>query len=140
MHSAAAAPQNAAPARPFGRFALSSLVSAGVDLGAFELLARGLEGPIGEGAAILAATCLARGLSALANYLINYFLVFRSRASYGRSAGLYTAITVGKTLCSGLLVALAAALAPELPRLCFKIPVDSLLFFVNYLLQKAFVY
>ena len=127
-------------ARPFGRFAVSSLVSAGVDLAAFELLCRLLEGPLPTGAAILAATVAARVLSSLVNYLINYFLVFHSRASYGRSAGLYASITVGKTLASGLLVAAAAAALPDLPRLAAKIPADVLLFFVNYLLQKKFVY
>ena len=47
---------------------------------------------------------------------------------------------MGKTLCSALLVAGAAALLPALPRLGAKIGADVLLFFVNYLLQKAFVY
>ena len=127
-------------ARPFGRFAVSSLVSAGVDLAAFELLCRLLEGPLPTGAAILAATVAARVLSSLVNYLINYFLVFHSRASYGRSASLYASVTVGKTLASGLLVTAAAAALPALPRLAAKVPADVLLFFVNYLLQKRFVY
>lgn len=127
-------------ARPFGRFAVSSMVSAGVDLAAFALLCRLLEAALGESLAILAATVAARVLSSLVNYLINYFLVFHSRASYGRSATLYASITVGKTLASGLLVAAAAAALPAVPSLWLKIPVDTLLFFVNYLLQKAFVY
>ena len=38
------------------------------------------------------------------------------------------------------LVAAAAHILPQLPRLADKIPVDVLLFFVNYLLQKKFVY
>ena len=47
---------------------------------------------------------------------------------------------IGLPLCSALLVAGAAALLPALPRLGAKIGADVLLFFVNYLLQKAFVY
>lgn len=137
-HSTPAA--GAAPARPFGRFACSSLVSAGVDLAAFELLCRVLEGPLEEKLAVLAATVLARALSGLVNYLINYFLVFHSRATYGRSAVLYTAITVGKTFLSGVLVAWLAPAVFFLPRVGVKAVVDTLLFFVNYLLQKAFVY
>lgn len=126
--------------RPFARFALSSLFSAGVDLAAFELLCRLLEDAAGEGAAIFAATCLARGASALVNHIINYVLVFHSHAARGRATGLYALITVCKTLCSALLVAAAAALAPALPRLGVKAGADVLLFFVNYLLQKTFVY
>ena len=41
---------------------------------------------------------------------------------------------------AALLVAAAAALVPALPRLGAKMGADVLLFFVNYLLQKAFVY
>ena len=122
------------------RFALSSLFSAGVDLAAFELLCRLLEDAAGEAAAIVAATCIARAASALVNHVINYVLVFHSHAARGRATGLYALITVGKTLCSALLVAAAAALVPALPRLGAKMGADVLLFFVNYLLQKAFVY
>ena len=64
----------------------------------------------------------------------------RPTAARGRATGLYALITVGKTLCSALLVAAAAALVPALPRLGAKMGADVLLFFVNYLLQKAFVY
>lgn len=124
----------------FGRFAASSLVSAGVDLAAFELFCRMLESLLGEEPAVMAATVLARALSGLVNYLINYFLVFHSRASYGRSAGLYAFITVVKTLASGLLVAKLAPLLTFLPRVGTKAGVDTLLFFLNYLCQKAFVY
>lgn len=127
-------------AHPFGRFAVSSVVSAGVDLASFELFCRLTEQVLGERAAIVAATCAARVLSSLVNYLINYFLVFHSRASYGRSAGLYTVITAAKTLCSALAVAAAAPLLPAVPRVGLKACADTLLFFVNYLLQKAFVY
>lgn len=126
--------------RPFARFALSSLFSAGVDLAAFELLCRLLESTVSEGAAIFAATCIARAASALVNHIINYALVFHSHAARGRATGLYVLITVSKTLCSALLVAAAAALVPALPRLGAKMGADVLLFFVNYLLQKAFVY
>lgn len=135
-----AASSQAVRANPFGRFACSSLFSAGVDLAAFELLCRVLEGPMEEKLAVMAATILARALSGLVNYLINYFLVFHSRATYGRSAVLYTAITVGKTFLSGVLVAWLAPAVSFLPRVGVKAGVDTLLFFVNYLVQKAFVY
>ena len=93
-----------------------------------------------EAAAIVAATVAARVLSSLCNYLINYFLVFQSHTAHGRSASLYTVITVLKTLASALLVAWLAALLPAVPELGLKIPVDVALFFLNYLAQKALVY
>ena len=129
-----------ASARRFGRFTVSSLLSSGVDLAAFAVFCRLLESVIPTGAAILAATVAARVLSSLVNYLINYFLVFESKASYTRSAGLYTGITVGKTLCSALLVAAAAHILPQLPRLAAKIPVDVLLFFISFQIQNRWIF
>ena len=54
----------------------------------------------------------------------------RWRGGAGRSRG-----------ASAVLVAALAAVLPEaVPELGIKIPVDCLLFFVNYLAQKRFVY
>ena len=61
--------------------------------------------------------------------------------AHGRSASLYTVITVLKTLASALLVARLAVLLPVgTPALAAKIPVDVGLFFLNYLAQKLLVY
>ena len=126
---------------PVRGFLASSLSSSIVDLAAFAALCALLEPAAGSTAAILAATVAARVLSSLCNYLINYFFVFHSRTRHGRSATLYTAVTVIKTAASAVLVAALAAVLPEaVPELGIKIPVDCLLFFVNYLAQKRFVY
>lgn len=139
MHTTAAA-QTPASARSFIRFTASSLFSAGVDLAAFSLLEHLLAFLANDNLEILLATCLARALSALVNHLINYILVFHSQASRARATGLYAIITVCKTLCSALLVAKIALFLPALPQVGIKAVVDTLLFFFNYLLQKAFVY
>lgn len=131
----------AAAVRSFGKFSVSSLSSSVVDLAAFSMFCTVLRPYLSEGPAIVAATILARVLSSLCNYLLNYFLVFHSHTAHGRSASLYTLITVLKTLLSALLVAELAGLLPAgTPELAAKIPVDVALFFANYLLQKAFVY
>ena len=131
----------AAAVRSFGKFSASSLSSSVVDLAAFSVFCTLLRPSLPEGPAIVAATILARVLSSLCNYLLNYFLVFHSHTAHGKSASLYTVITVLKTLASALLVAALAGLLPAgTPELAAKIPVDVALFFVNYLLQKAFVY
>ena len=127
--------------RSFGKFSISSLSSSIVDLTAFSLLCTALVSYLPESAAIIVATIIARILSSLCNYLVNYFFVFHSHTSHSRSVSLYTVITVLKTLASALLVAGAAALLPvDIPELVIKIPVDVALFFLNYLLQKTFVY
>lgn len=131
----------AAAVRSFGKFSVSSLSSSVVDLGTFTVLCGVLRPYLPESLTIVAATLLARVLSSLCNYLLNYFLVFHSHTSHGKSASLYTLITVLKTLASALLVAALAGWLPAgVPELAVKIPVDVALFFANYLLQKAFVY
>lgn len=131
----------AAAVRSFGKFSASSLSSSIVDLAAFTVLCAVLRPHLNESLAIVVATILARVLSSLCNYLLNYFLVFHSHTAHGKSATLYTVITVLKTLASALLVAFLAGWLPAgVPELAVKIPVDVALFFVNYLVQKAFVY
>lgn len=133
--------QSAAQGQPFWRFLVSSLSSSVVDLAAFALLCVPFQPLFGDRLYILVATIVARVLSSLCNYLLNYFLVFHSHATHTRSATLYTTITVLKTLASALLVSLLVGIFPaEVPELAAKIPVDCLLFFLNYLLQKKFVY
>lgn len=133
--------QKPAAGQPFWRFLVSSLTSSVVDLAVFQLLCIPLQAWLGDALYILAATILARVLSSLVNYLLNYFLVFHSHAHHTRSASLYTTITVPKTLLSAVLVSAIVGLLPEaVPELAVKIPVDVLLFFFNYLLQKKFVY
>ena len=68
--------------RTFVPFAASSLVSSGVDLGAFWLLCCALRPYLPEAVYITAATIAARVLSSLMNYLINYFFVFQSQAAH----------------------------------------------------------
>ncbi|WP_294499712.1 GtrA family protein [uncultured Gemmiger sp.] len=127
--------------QPFWRFLVSSLSSSVVDLAAFQLLCIVLRAWMTEALYILLATVLARVLSSLVNYLLNYFLVFHSHAHHAKSASLYTTITVLKTLLSAVLVSVIAGAVPAgIPELGIKIPVDVLLFFFNYLLQKRLVY
>lgn len=134
-------PVKAAAVRSFGKFSVSSVGSSLIDLAAFSVLCDALSPHLPENMAIVGATVAARVISSLCNYLLNYFLVFHSHTAHGRSASLYTLITVLKTLASALLVARLAALLPVgTPALAVKIPVDVALFFANFVAQKRLVY
>ena len=127
--------------RSFGKFSVSSIGSSIIDLAAFSVLCDALYPRLPESIAIMGATVTARVISSLCNYLLNYFLVFHSHTAHGRSASLYTLITVLKTAASALLVARLAALLPfGTPALAVKIPVDVALFFANFAAQKWLVY
>ena len=120
----------------FFRFALSSISSALVDLLLFALFSRIL--PDGE-FRILAATYLARVLSAAYNYLINHKVVFQSRENYGKTLAKYITLCVLQALASGLLVKWLSGLL-SIGEVACKVIVDAVLFFVSDQIQKHWVF
>ncbi|MCM1174535.1 MAG: bifunctional glycosyltransferase family 2/GtrA family protein [Blautia sp.] len=126
----------------FGKFLFSSLSSSVLDLLLFSLFCRILQtapGFLGGLPYIVGATVLARILSAVYNFLLNYKVVFKSSAGIAATAVKYCALAVCQMLCSAFLV-------NELFRLsggyevAVKIPVDVFLFFVSFVIQREFVY
>ena len=123
----------------FGKFMFSSLSSSVVDLVLFALFCGLLRQPGGGLAYLTWATVLARVLSATYNFGINYKVVFKSTASRGGAALRYFALAVVQMSLSALLV---RGLFPLLHvnELLVKIPVDVLLFFLSFQIQREFVY
>lgn len=117
------------------KFALSSLASSVVDLGAFTLLSTFLLGQSASG--LLAATVLARLLSGGVNFLINRNWVFARQKRHG-SAPKYAALFVGQMLASWLLVTVLSMLPIHVTLV--KILVDGGLFFLSYHIQKRYVF
>lgn len=126
----------------FGKFLFSSLSSSVLDLVLFGLfcgILQAASGFWGELPYIVGATVLARVISAVYNFLLNYKVVFRSSANLAVTALKYFALAVCQMLCSAFLV-------NELFRLlggyevAVKIPVDVFLFFVSFVIQREFVY
>ena len=111
---------------PVLKYAAASLAGTAVDLGAFFLLStfvfRGESRP-----EVLAATALARLVSASANYLLNRHFVFRQGASY--SVWRYAVLAVCTLLLSS-----------EGVTTLLKAVVDVLLFVVNYQLCRKWVF
>ena len=125
--------------KKFLRFMVSSLSASAIDLGLFTLFCNLFRGSFGMGYAA-AATVLARIASSVYNYLINYKLVFKSRESYLQTGLRYTVVAVIKMLLSAALVTGFLYLFQGIKEIRIKIPVDVVLFFVNYLVQRKFVY
>ncbi len=125
-------------AAPFVRFIFSSLSSCGLDLLLFtvfcSLIGKNVVGYI------TIATVLARVISAVYNYFINYKMVFHSKTNYVSSAFKYCIVAVIQMFCSAGLVTLFAALMPLAHAVWIKIPVDTMLFFVSFSVQREFVY
>lgn len=125
--------------RQFFRFVGSSLLSAVADLALFALFARVVFVTQPLIAAVFLATVASRVLSAAFNYMLNRLAVFRRKERLGGSLWRYALLCVGQMNVSALLVWLFCTLLP-IPKVVVKAVVDTLLFFVSYRIQDAFVF
>ena len=126
----------------FGKFLLSSLSSSVLDLLLFQIfcvmLQRAAGGLMGI-PYIVAATVCARVISAIYNFLINYRVVFKSRAGVAATIGKYALLAVCQMACSAFLVNALYGLIGG-AEVVVKMPVDILLFFISFAIQREFVY
>ena len=134
----------------FFRFMSSSLICWLVDILLFTLLTRwealkGLELSMGflRGLAlsaepVLLATVIARIVSASLNFKLNKDLVFNVKKSRG-AVGRYIALCVGVMLVSGVTVGFLKE-QTGIHSSLIKMLVDLVLFFVNYRVQRAWVF
>ncbi|MCM1039809.1 MAG: bifunctional glycosyltransferase family 2/GtrA family protein [Roseburia sp.] len=126
----------------FGKFLFSSLSSSVLDLLLFSLfcgMLRVSSGALGEVPYIVEATVLARIISAVYNFALNYKVVFKSNAGIAATAVKYGLLAVCQMLCSAFLVNGIYSLTGG-SEVLVKIPVDVFLFFASFVIQREFVY
>ncbi|MBR0090810.1 MAG: GtrA family protein [Lachnospiraceae bacterium] len=89
-------------------------------------------------ARIMVSVVLARIFSGTVNFLLNKYYSFKSKKKAGREAARYFILFIGQMICSALLTALLSSVlqAPTLS----KIIVDTVLFFISYRIQRAWVF
>lgn len=126
----------------FGKFLFSSLSSSVLDLLLFQMFCamfRQTAGNLMGIPYIVAATVGARVISAVYNFMINYRVVFKSRAGVAAAVGRYSLLAVCQMACSAFLVNLLYGLIGGM-EVVVKMPVDILLFFISFAIQREFVY
>lgn len=126
----------------FGKFLFSSLSSSVLDLILFSLfcnLLKDSSGFLGEIPYIIGATVLARIISAVYNFLLNYKVVFRSKAGIISTAIKYCILAICQMLCSAFLVNFIYKMVGGWETVV-KVPVDVILFFLSFVIQREFVY
>ena len=124
----------------FGKFLFSSLSSSVVDLVLFSVFCYFFKQmQWGRFSYITAATVSARVLSAFYNYSLNYKVVFQSESSVGTSLPRYVLLAIVQM---GLSAFLVSRLYPHFggAEVLVKVPVDVLLFFISFAVQREFVY
>lgn len=126
--------------REFGKFLLTSVSSCVIDFALFAMFCTAFRG-MQDSWYIILATALARMISATYNYLMNYKVVFKSKAGLKHSALRYVALAVAQMFMSAGGVTLLVSVVPvSVKEVYVKIPVDTILFFVSYIVQREFVY
>ncbi len=124
----------------FGKFLFSSLSSSVVDLALFSLFCHFLrQADFGTVSYLTAATVMARVLSAVYNYTLNYKVVFQSEGSLKATLSRYVLLALVQMGFSALLVNLLYPLFGG-AEVLVKVPVDVLLFFLSFVIQREFVY
>lgn len=124
----------------FGKFLFSSLSSSIVDLVLFSVFCHFFRQMEWEAVSyITAATVAARILSAFYNYTLNYKVVFQSEGSLKTTLSRYVLLAVVQMGLSAFLVNLLYPLFGG-AEVLVKVPVDVLLFFLSFVIQREFVY
>jgi glycosyltransferase involved in cell wall biosynthesis len=119
----------------FFRYACSSVLSSLIDLLIFTLFDFFL--PSGQ-FRIFTATVIARIFSSFFNYWCNKKLVFQDPGAVHASILRYYLLCVAVMFCSAGFVTLFSFL--PVPNTLVKIVVDSILYLINYYIQKQFIF
>lgn len=121
----------------FARFVFSGFSSFLLDVIVFAVVVELFRNQLEE--YILVATVLARSISAVYNYIMNYKFVFNSKSRHLGATVKYFILAFGVMLCSGFGVSVIHSILPVW-EIVIKILVDSLLFVSNYFIQKKWVF
>lgn len=124
----------------FIKYIFSSGISFVVDLSLFLVFNILLKKSIGD-SSIFVATILARVISSLINYLLNRNSVFKKNDNIIDSITLikYYALVIIQMLISATLVSSLYKIF-AIYELLIKIPVEIILFLINYFVQKKFIF
>jgi putative flippase GtrA len=124
----------------FLKFLFSSLSSSVVDMVMFSIFCaifRNVPMAIGY---IMLSTILARVISAIYNFAINYGIVFKGKGSKFNAAVKYFVLAVCIMLLSGFFVTVGHGLFGGVPEIVVKVPVDCVLFLLSFIVQREIVY
>lgn len=121
-------------------FIISSLSSCILDMLLFSILCFILKGSFEGLGYIPVATVIARIISATYNYLINYKFVFKSHKKQSQTLIKYAILAILQVSLSAFLTTQLCSVFPGLWETLIKVVVDTLLFFMSYLIQKKIIY
>lgn len=123
----------------FSRFIISSLSSSVIDVLLFVWFCSVLKTWNGL-LYITVSTILARIISAIYNYAVNYKLVFKSKEKVRISSVKYAFLALCQMSASAVLTTTGVQLFTFIPEAEIKIGVDIVLFFISYKIQRKMIF
>ena len=118
----------------FIKASISSMISAGIDLGIYTLIA----GDSSIYYIILIATVVARIISSLVNFIINKKWAFKSNGKTTKELIYFYILFIAKLLASSLLV--WSLSNTNINHTILKALVDIFLFFISYYIQSKYIF
>ncbi|HOB26221.1 MAG TPA: GtrA family protein [Bacilli bacterium] len=118
----------------FIKASISSMISAGIDLGIYTLIA----GDSSIYYIILIATIVARIISSLINFIINKKWAFKSNGKTTKELIYFYILFIAKLLASSLLV--WSLSNTNINHTILKALVDIFLFFISYYIQSKYIF
>jgi len=124
----------------FVKFMLSSFSSCLLDMLLFGIFCAVFANANMKTGYIMMATILARVISSIYNFFINYEIVFSGEKERSKAAVSYFALAIVIMLLSGSFVTIIHNVLPVFPEVGIKVLVDCMLFLASFYVQREFVY
>lgn len=123
----------------FFKYIFASFSSFAIDILLFDIFCK-LIGGVNQSYYIIVATILARIISSIYNYVINHKLVFNSNQQIKKTAIKYFLLVILQMGLSAILVQALFNIANNCNETLIKILIDTILFFINFFVQKMFIF
>ncbi len=123
----------------FIKYSVVSIISCVIDLLLFQLFLMNLKFNLTDTAVIVIATVLARIISSLVNYILNKKYSFNSKKNVKNTIVKYYILCLIAMIASASLVSIIYNFT-KIPEVAIKIVVDTIIFFINYRVQRVFIF
>lgn len=123
----------------FIKYIFSSVSSCLLDLVIFGVMCYFLK-PKNPILYVTYSTVIARVISAVYNYLMNYRIVFKCKENIGMAALKYVLLAIIQMSCSALLVTGLIRVWSNGLEVIIKAVIDTILFFISYVIQQRYVF
>ena len=124
--------------KTIGKFFCSGMLSFGIDILTFSLLTSFVFQDHDLVSRIFYSTLIARVVSSMFNFFMNYKVVFASGACVKKSMMKYYGLVIFQLICSWLGTSLLTSLFPF--PIVMKVITDALLFILSFCIQKKYIF